>query len=219
MIGAIIQARKGGSRFPGKVMQDINGKPMLGRIIDRVKMAIGNIIVATPDIEIARYAKVEGVKFYIGVEDDVLHRYYQAASVNGLTDVIRLTADNPLVDPYLITEMIKTYQKSDVDYLSNNLVRTYPLGMDIEIFSFKTLVKAWQEAKEPYEREHVTPYIKKHSEIFRIFNVENDIDLSGLRWTVDYPEDLEFVREIYSNLQEGFTMQDILEYQKEEAKL
>lgn len=211
MLASIIQARLGSHRLPRKSLMDICGKPMLGHVIDRVKKAVDNVIVATPDIEIVGFGTSQNISVFIGSEDDVLDRYYQTARAFGLTDVIRICADNPLVEPNLILDMIDIYMDSEVDYVSNNLVRTYPIGLDVEIFSFMALERAWKEAKDPYDREHVTPYIKDN---LKVRNVWNEVDLSHLRWTVDYQEDLDFVRNIYSNLGGDFTMADVLEYLK-----
>ena len=212
MLTAIIQSRLGSHRLPRKSMMDICGKPMLGCVIDRVRMATENIIIATPDKEIAEYATSQGVGAHIGNEDDVLDRYYQAAKKHEVSDIVRITADNPLVDSGLLTDMIVIYKGFHVDYLSNTLDRTYPKGLDIEIFSFGALKAAWLEAREPYDREHVTPFMYNHPKIFKLKNVWHSTNLSHLRWTVDYPEDLDFVRDIYSKLGEGFTMNDVLKY-------
>lgn len=206
---AIIQARLKSTRLPNKAMLDICGKPMLGRVIDRIKMAIPDIIVATPDKEIAEYAESQGVGAFIGSESNVLDRYYQAAI--GWADVARITSDCPLIDPDVINRVVEHYHKG-FDYVSNIMIRTYPKGLDVEVFSFNTLEKAWRRGRGVYDREHVTPYIYNHPDLFKLGNVENDNDLSHLWWTVDYERDLEFAREIYSNLGGNFTMKDVLKY-------
>ena len=211
---AIIQARYGSNRFPRKIGVWIEGEPMLGRVIERVRKGISDIIVATPDPEIAEYAERLGVLSYIGSEDDVLNRYYQASVKYNVSDIVRLTADNPLLDPNVLCQVVNFYLENNFDYVSNNLKRSYPLGLDVEVFSFNALEKAWKRATLQPDREHVTPYIRNHPELFRLGNVENDINLSHLRWTVDYQEDLDFVRNIYSNLGGNFTMNDVLEYTK-----
>lgn len=209
MLAAIIQARLGSSRLQGKAMLDICGKPMLGRVIDRVKMALDNIVVATPDAEIAKFAETQGVSWFIGSENDVLDRYYQAAKAFNVDPIVRITSDNPLLDPAIIKKVIEFYEKNNFDYVSNAHPHTYLVGLDVEVCSFKMLERAWTESSDPYDREHVTPYLYRHG-LFRVGNVENDIDLSHLRWTVDYQEDLDFAREIYSKLGGNFTMGDIL---------
>ena len=213
-IAAIIQARLGSNRLPGKVMMDITGKPMLGRVIERVRMAIPDIIVATPDAEVAKYATSQNVSVFVGSEFDVINRYYQAAKSFELIDIIRITADNPLIDPDVISKVVEFYSNGDYDYVSNNLKRTYPVGLDVEVFSFKTLERVWCTTKDAYDSEHVTSYIYRHPELFTLGSVENDVNLSHLQWTVDYQKGLEFAREIYSNLGGNFTMSDVLKFIK-----
>jgi spore coat polysaccharide biosynthesis protein SpsF len=213
---AIIQARLGSSRLPGKSMMNICGKPILERVIDRTKIAIKNVIVATPDIEIVKFCENINVNAFLGSEEDVLDRYYQAALMYQVYNIVRITADNPLVCPDIIKKVFSYYMGNNkLDWVSNcRLKATYPIGTDTEVFTFKALEKAWKYASEDYDREHVTPYIYNHPEMFKLLCIENDTDLSHLRWTVDYPEDLEFVREIYTKLGGNFTMNDVLEYQK-----
>lgn len=209
-VGAIIQARLESVRLPRKSLTPIIDKPILWHVIHRTKVAIPNVIVATPNQEIADYAIKQEVKTFIGDENDVLDRYYQAAKKYGVRNIVRITADNPLVDPDIILQLLEFYTKGKFDYVSNNLKRTYPLGLDVEIFSFKALEKAWGEGVTPLEREHVTPYIRNHPELFKLGNMENDADLSNLRWTVDYAEDLAFAKYVYAQLGNNFRMKDVV---------
>lgn len=195
-IAAIIQARLGSKRLPGKCMMDIAGIPLLGHVINGARLAVENVIVATPDKEIVDFAIKQGVLGFIGSEDDVLDRYYKAAKAYEVQHIIRLTSDNPLVDPDVIQKVLDFYWSDNFDYVSNNHPRTYPIGLDVEIFTFEALERTWREAKDKYEREHVTPYIYNHPELFKLGNVKSDKDLSHLRWTVDTLEDLEHVREL-----------------------
>ncbi len=220
MLAAIIQARMGSSRLPGKVMEDISGKPMLWHIIERLKKArlIDKIIIATTEREadkpILKLAEDSGAAGYAGDEADVLDRYYQAATKYGAAAVVRITADCPLIDPGVTDKVIQRYLKGDCDYTANTLEWTYPDGLAVEVFSYAALETAWQEARWASEREHVTPYIKKNPDKFRLVNVGSKVNLSHLRWSVDRKEDLEFVRQVYKYLyQEGqiFYMADILE--------
>ncbi|MBC8431759.1 MAG: aminotransferase class III-fold pyridoxal phosphate-dependent enzyme [Desulfobacterales bacterium] len=205
MIMAIIQARMGSTRLPGKVLADINGRPMLWHVVHRVQSAksIDHVVVATSvnpaDDPVAGYCLDNGYRYFRGSETDVLDRYYQAAKQFKAETVVRITADCPLMDPLVVDKVVKTFLKGDYDYVTNTLRYTFPDGIDVEVFSFPALKTAWQEAKSPLEREHVTPYLR-NSGRFRICNVENEVDLSNryLRWTVDEPSDLEFIRALYS---------------------
>jgi spore coat polysaccharide biosynthesis protein SpsF (cytidylyltransferase family) len=218
-IAAIIQARMGSTRLPGKVMIEIAGKPMLWHIIDRLKRAelIHSIVIATTtkeiDKPIVKLAEDSGTGSYTGSEEDVLDRYYQAAKEFAVDAIVRITADCPLIDPRVLDRVIQRYLEGDCDYASNTLKSTYPDGIDVEVFSYAALETAWKEARLASEREHVTPYIWKNPNKFRLANVENDVDLSYLRWPVDEKEDLEFVRQVYKHLyKEGhiFYMKDVL---------
>lgn len=225
---AIIQARMGSTRLPGKVMMDIVGKPMLWHVISRVKHAkrLDDIVIATTtlneDKQILELASEMGVKSYAGSEDDVLDRYYQAAIIHKADVIARITADCPLTDPKVIDRAIEIYRNHDFDYVSTAIKPTYPDGIGTEVFSASALKKAWKEAILSSEREHVTPYIGKNQKIFSIENLENDEDLSYMRWTVDEERDLKFVREIYKRLyMEGkiFYMEDILNLFKKRPEL
>jgi spore coat polysaccharide biosynthesis protein SpsF len=219
-ITAIIQARMDSTRLPGKVTEIISGRPMLWHIINRVKQAklVNEIIIATTtkevDEQIAKVSKDSGVKSFAGSENDVLDRFYQAVKKYNADAIVRITADCPVVDPRIMDKVIERYMKGDCDYAANVLKRTYPDGLDLEVFSFISLEKAWNEAKLASEREHVTPYILKNPDKFKIAIVENKVNLSDLRWSVDEKADLDLVRQIYKHLyKEGhiFYMEDILE--------
>jgi len=219
-VAAIVQARMGSTRLPGKVMKDIVGKPMLWHIINRLKKTklIDSITIATTgkeiDKPILKLAEDLGIDSFAGSEEDVLDRYYQAAKKFGVDVVVRLTADCPLIDPRIIDKVIQRYLKGDCDYAANTLKRTYPDGLDVEVFSYMALEKAWKEAKWASEREHGTPYIWKNPDKLMLANVENSVNYSHLRWVVDEKEDLEFVRQVYGHLyREGglFYMEDVLD--------
>jgi spore coat polysaccharide biosynthesis protein SpsF (cytidylyltransferase family) len=227
MIAAIVQARMGSTRLPEKIMADIEGKPLLEHVIERTKASryIETVIIATTenkkDEAVIRFAREREIPCYGGSEDDVLDRYYQAAKKFGADTIVRITPDDPFKDPEVIDLIISRYLEGKLDYASNTIRPTYPEGLDIEVFSFNALEKAWREAKKPSEREHVTPYIWNHPEFFRLTNVENNEDLSGLRWTIDYEADLRFAREVYARLYSSrvFLMRDILELLKAEPEL
>jgi len=219
MITAIIQARYNSTRLPGKVLADICDKPMLEHIIDRVKASelIEQIIVATSDQpddkKIIEHAKFCNVNVYSGNAENVLDRFYQASKLLSATIIVRITADDPFKDPEIIDKVLYHLIENDhLDYVSNNIEPSFPEGLDVEAFRFSALKKAWKEALLPSEREHVTPYIYKNNKIFNVANIKCDCDLSDMRWTVDYINDLNFAREIYKKLygQNIFYMRDIL---------
>jgi spore coat polysaccharide biosynthesis protein SpsF len=200
---AIIQARMSSTRLPGKVLADISGQPMLAYVVNRAKKAqtLDRVVVATAvdqaNQPIVDFCQQADIVCYQGSENDVLDRYYQTARNLDATVVVRLTADCPLLDPQIIDRVVNVFHSGNYDYVSNALKPTYPDGLDTEVFSFQTLEFAWREAKLKSEREHVTSFIYKHVDRFRLFNVEHDVDLSAQRWTVDEPADLELVRAIY----------------------
>ena len=219
MIAAIIQARMGSTRLPGKVLAEIAGHPMLWHVVNRVREAktLDKVIVATSDSPsdniLVASCEQDGIPCFRGREDDVLDRYYQAARWIGADAIVRITADCPLIDPVVLDKVVTAYLDGECNYASNTIERTYPDGLDTEVFSFEALEKAWREARLMSEREHVTPYIWKNLDLFRLRQVTQQTDLSDLRWTVDEPEDLEFVRKIYEYLyQPGhvFLMDDIV---------
>lgn len=225
---AIVQARVGSTRLPKKVLKRIVGKQMLWHVINRVKAAklVDEIVLATtlrnedkPLLELARESCVKG---YAGSEEDVLDRYFQAATKYEASVVVRITADCPLTDPKIVDMVISHFLKGGFDYVSNTVRPTYPDGLDVEVFSYDVLKKAREEARMASEREHVTAYIRKHPEAFKIGNVECERDFSHMRWCVDTDRDLEFVREIYKRLyKEGkvFYMNDVLKLLKKHPEL
>jgi len=227
-IVAIIQARVGSTRLPRKVLRRIAGKPMLWHVIERVKRArlVDAVVVATTekreDSVVEKIAKECGVECFRGSEEDVLDRYYRAAERFGADVVVRITADCPLIDPELIDRAIELFLSGNFDYVSNTLPPTYPDGLDVEVFSFNALEKAWRMARMASEREHVTPYIRNHPEIFTLGNLKSEVDLSHMRWTVDRIEDLEFVREVYRELYrkgKNFHMKEVLRLLEDKPEL
>lgn len=218
---AIIQARIGSTRLPGKVLLDLEGKTVLERVYERVfaSRKIDKVIVATTvsenDLKLVETCAKSGISVYCGSEEDVLDRYYQAAKLFGAKHIIRITSDCPLIDPAVIDDVIELYFRGKVDYALNTLKETYPDGEDVEVFSFKTLKKAWKEANLLSEREHVTPYIRNHPEYFSLANLEFNEDHSAKRWTLDNKEDYKLIKVIYANLYHEnnlFSMQDILTF-------
>ena len=221
---AIIQARFGSTRLPGKVLTDMAGQPMLGRVIDRILQAhsLHEIIVATsvrPENDaICDYVESLGIKAFQGSEEDVLDRYYRCANLYRADHIVRITGDCPLLDPVLLDNVVKQHLLLGADYTSNIFPeRTYPRGLDVEVFTFRTLEHMWMVARSDYDQEHVTPFIHKHPGLFFIHNITNPNDYSKLQWSVDTPEDFDFVERVYRHfyLTSKFSWEDVLLYEEE----
>jgi spore coat polysaccharide biosynthesis protein SpsF len=220
----IIPARVNSTRLPNKVMMDLAGEPMLARVIHRASQAktIDRVIVAIPnkskDDDLASFCKKEGWLLYRGDEDDVLRRYYEAAMTFKVKVAVRLTQDCPLIDPSIIDKVVTSYYSvDDVDYATNTVVpyRTYPRGLDCEVIKIDALQRAYFEDHSEW-REHVTPYIYKNPDKFKIKYVTNDIDYSNLRWTVDTIEDYAFVWHIFNYFKnDTFSWRDVLKVLEE----
>jgi spore coat polysaccharide biosynthesis protein SpsF len=217
-IVAIVQARMGSSRLPGKALKDIHRRTMLARVVRRVGRSdlLDEVVVATTsqsqdDAIIAECERL-GVPYFRGLETDVLDRYYQAAKAFFADIIVRITSDCPLIDPEIIDIVIRAFLDNRVDYASNTLTSTYPRGLDVEVFSFLALEKAWQEASADYERVHVTPYLYQHPEIFRLLSIASEEDSSCYRLTVDTQEDLDLIRIIYEIIDkdDDFSWRDAL---------
>ena len=203
----IIQARSGSTRLPGKVLMTVLGKTILELVIERVRKArtIDRIVVATTPAEedraIAGIAEGLGAAVLTGPEEDVLRRFYEAATRFRLEHIVRITADCPLIDPRLIDRVVDRYFETGADYCSNTIHRTFPDGEDVEVFSFGALAKAHTDAALLSEREHVTPYITKRPTEFRIAEYTNsDTDLSTKKWSLDRPEDYRFITAVLESL-------------------
>jgi spore coat polysaccharide biosynthesis protein SpsF len=223
----IVQARTGSSRLPGKVLADLEGRPMLAQLLRRLKRCAraDEIVVATttnaadtPVIEIARR---EDVRWYRGDERDVLGRYAGAARESGADIVARITADCPLIDAAITDRVIDRAEAGTVDYASNVLRRTYPRGLDAEALASDALYRAARLARSAESREHVTWFIyQERPDLFLLASVEDDCDNSDLRWTVDTAADLEHVRRIYAALELGQRdrpYREILDYERSHA--
>lgn len=229
MTTAIIQARMGSTRLPGKVLRPLSGRPMLARIVERVRACpkIAAVIVATSDRDadepIRQMCAAEAIDCFAGSEHDVLDRFYRAAVRAGGDPLIRITADCPLVDPALLGELVALYETGGYDHVG---VATgagalflgrgrFPDGLDAECFSLAALERAWREAASAPDREHVTPYIWRHKELFRCGQLTSTNDYSQLRWTVDNETDFEVIAKIYDALYRPsapFLMDDVLRY-------
>jgi len=256
---AIIQARMGATRLPGKVLLDIAGQPMLVRVVERTRRASlldGFVVATTTEVQdeaIAELCRARGYPCYRGSLQDVLDRYYQAARAFNAELVVRITADCPVIDPALIDETVQLVTvhcsliPDHFDFAANRLPppwgRTYPIGLDVEACTFAALERAWQEATEPYQREHVMPYLYEgvvfnadsrplntvHCSLntgisprgFHVALLGHDPDYGALRWTVDTPEDLELVRQVYARFggRDDFGWRDILDLFRREPEL
>ena len=190
----------------------------------RFSKSIKNLIIATTFLEeddiIVEYAKKNNLEYFRGEPLDVLDRYYQCAKKFSLETIVRMTSDSPFLDPLIVDKTVNKFQEGDFDFVSNNLIRTFPIGIDTVVFSFKTLEQAWKEAKLPSEREHVTTFIKKNKEVFKIYNLENNQKIPIYRLTIDRNEDLEFLRAIASNItKQPILMEDIYELFLQKPKI
>ncbi len=238
---AIIQGRMSSSRLPGKILADIAGQPMLQRVFMRTSRSasVSQTLFATTtdpsDDPVAEYCDFSGIPFTRGSLYDVLDRYYQAAKSAKADVVVRITADCPVIDPALIDKVVNTLLEtgdSRFDFVCNRLPppnpRTYPIGLDIEACTFKALEQAWKKAKEPQHREHAMPYFYEGVELttvnrqlqtglsprgYNIALLQHTTDFGNYRWTVDTPEDLEFMRQVYSHFdgRDDFTWKEVLD--------
>ena len=222
-IAAIIQARMGSKRLPGKVLKEVFEKPLLQLQIERVTRSkyLNSLMVATTnnneDKKIIDLCRKLSVPYYCGSETDVLSRYYYAARNAKADIIVRLTGDCPLIDSQVIDTVIREFLKSypQVDYVSNTLVRTFPRGMDTSVISFSALEKSFFEAKNPLDREHVTSFIYLNPKQFKLKNVCYHQEVSYYRLTVDTEEDFFLIKRIIEGLYGGkpwFTLEDIINF-------
>lgn len=223
---AIIQARMGSTRLPGKVLAEIRGHPMLWHVVERTRAAetLDKVVVATTtqqaDNVIVEFCREQGIDCFRGSEQDVLDRYYHAAREHAADAVVRITSDCPLIDPEIVDKTVRAFIAGHPDYASNRIVPTYPRGLDTEVMTFRALEIAWREARQPYQRTHVTPFLYENPDRFTILSVTGERDYSAYRWTVDTPEDLELVRAVYARMQgDGFLLNDVVGLMEREPEL
>jgi spore coat polysaccharide biosynthesis protein SpsF len=216
----VVQARMGATRLPGKVLKPIAGRPMISYQLERLRRVkkAGQVVIATTDKPaddaIAAFCATAGVACVRGSEQDVLSRYYEALQRFPAAAIVRITADCPLIDPALVDQAIGVFERREHDYVSNMIEHTYPYGMAVEVMSADALKEAHRDARRPEEREHVTPFIYRHPERYRLKSLTMTPDLSRHRWTVDTAEDLDLVSRILQALyprKPQFTLQDVLE--------
>ncbi len=197
---AIIQARSKSTRLPGKVMLNINGTPLIGILYKRLKKSkeLDDIIIATTksSTDLIKFLKKNKIKYFVGSEKNVLNRYYKAAVRFKAKIIVRITSDGILIDPNLVDKFLRKFKKVKVDYLGNSQPLSYPDGLDIEIFTFKSLRYANLNAKKNYEKEHVTPFIQKNKK-FSKYNFVNEVDQSNIRLTLDEIEDYDSLKKIF----------------------
>tara|TARA_Y100001934_G_scaffold219950_1_gene261766 strand:- start:1287 stop:2057 length:771 start_codon:yes stop_codon:yes gene_type:complete len=231
---AIVQARMSSTRLPGKVLFPLGNTTVLGQLIARLKQSqqLGGVIIAVPespkDEPLVREAANLGVECFRGDEHDLLDRFYAAATEFGLETIVRITSDCPFFDPYVLDEMLVHFAAANepettIDYSTNcTLKRTYPRGLDAEVFTFEALERTFNEAQQPLEREHVTPYMYTNPDRFRLDSHENETDLSHHRWVVDTAEDWRFiyrVHELLNRPDRPFTTAELLELLEREPEL
>jgi spore coat polysaccharide biosynthesis protein SpsF len=244
---AIVQARTGSVRLPAKVLLDLGGQPVLVRVVERTRRAslVDEVVVATTlepeDEAIEALCRQRNYPCFRGSLHDVLDRYYQAARHFDAGVIVRITADCPLIDPTLIDEAVDKFRQREVDFAANRLPppfhRTYPIGLDVEVCTFAALARAWREADQPFQREHVMPYLyeglptaSSHATEdvfaqsprgFRLLLLNHAVDYGTFRWAVDTPQDLEAMRQVYAHFhnRDDFSWQDVLRLYQQKPEL
>ncbi|MBQ0140958.1 MAG: glycosyltransferase family protein [Kurthia sp.] len=217
-IVAIVQARMGSTRLPGKVLKEVLSRPLLSFQIERMKQSklVNELVIATTphgNEKIIQLCEKEIVPYFVGSESDVLDRYYKAGKKYEADVIVRMTSDCPLIDPVIIDQVIQMYLDGNYDYVSNTQDRTFPRGMDVEVFSMEALEKAFEEAIIDYEHEHVTPYIYLNRDKFSIGQYTQVDDKNDIRLTVDTNEDFLVIKKIFNELyneKPNFLLDDIL---------
>lgn len=226
-VAGIVQARMGSTRLPGKVLKDLGGATLLGRVVSRLRRsALTDCLMVATSIRPGDDAIVEecrrlAVDVVRGSELDVLDRYYRAAQQAQADAVVRITADCPFVDAELVDELLQCFFHHHPDYASTSLVRSYPRGLDAEVMTFAALSDAWREARQPYQRTHVTPYLYENPLRFRLFSLAAEDDSTALRWTVDTEEDLTLARAVYRHFdnRDDFGWRDVLQLMTAQPQL
>jgi len=207
-------------RLPGKVMMNLLDRPVIWHIYNRLKYCehLDDVVISTGEYsnnkEIIDFAKAENIPYFEGSEKDLIDRLYQTAVKFQASAIVRITADCPLVDPSIVDKLAQFYlNNQQYDIITNCKTRTFPHGLDTEIYSLDSLKKMWEKIKQPEIREWFPFFVEKNPSEFKIFNIENDRNLSHMRWALDYPEDYEFIKIIYQSLfkeNEIFTTKNVL---------
>lgn len=218
---AIVQARMGSTRLPGKVLLPLIKKPLLEIVLERLSFsrAIDQTIVATTtspqDDVLNEWLIQKNIPVFRGSEHDVLDRYYNCALKHKADIIVRITADDPFKDFGVIDKAVRELlDDPSLDYCSNNLTPTFPEGLDVEVFRFSGLRRAFKNASLVSEREHVTPYIWKNVDTFKLKNIEHTQNLSHWRLTIDTEIDLALIRKIMGYFGEGniFTLEELTKF-------
>jgi glutamate-1-semialdehyde 2,1-aminomutase len=223
---AIVQARMGSSRFPGKVLCPINGVPMIGFLLQRLSASkfIDHIVLATSieekDQPLAAYVQNIGFEVFKGSENDVLDRFYCVAKDKNPQIIVRITGDCPFVDPAVVDSAISCLNEHSVEYVSNIDPPTFPHGLDVEVFTFEALSRAWKHAESQYDREHVTPFIREHKNTKK-YNLTTKEDYSACRLTVDEKEDLDTIKNVCRVFapRTDFSWEEVIQCYKTDASL
>jgi len=229
-IVAIIQARMSSTRLPKKVLLPLGKKTVIENVYDRVGRSklVNRVVLATTtdpsDDVLAKLCEEKGIEVFRGSLEDVLDRYYQAGLKYHADVIVRITGDCPLTDPKIIDRAISVHLKDKNDFTATAYLgnETFPDGLDVDIFSFKTIKTSWENAKLPYQREHIGQYVTANASDFKIGSIQNDQNLSSKRWTLDEPSDYEFLKAIYQGLgKDGndFGMEQVLQYVKDHPEL
>ena len=211
-------------------MLEIFEKPLVWHIYNRLKSSklVSDVVVSTGEFEknvpLCHFLVNNNIPHFFGSESDLIDRLYQTAKIFNAQVVIRITGDCPLTDPEIVDKLISNFLKSSDQYdiVTNNQEHTFPHGLDVEVYSFEVLERLWRDIKEPEFREWFTTYIKKNNEKYNVLNIKNSENLSSYRFTVDYPEDFEFVKLVYENLYHenpNFGMDDIIKLLKKKPEL
>jgi spore coat polysaccharide biosynthesis protein SpsF len=220
-IVAIVQARMSSTRLPGKVLKKIKGKFILDYVVDRLRMCknLDKIVLATTtnkkDDKLQQYAIDKKIDYYRGSEEDVLSRYYYAAKEFRADIIVRITSDCPLTDPEVVDKTIKKHIEDKADYTANTIIRTFPRGLDVEVFNYEVLQYGFKNAKKEHQREHVTPYIRENPDKFKIVNIEQDDRLKrpDIRITIDTEEDFILISKIIDSFNNiNFKTRDIIDF-------
>ncbi|MFJ8517778.1 cytidylyltransferase domain-containing protein [Lysinibacillus xylanilyticus] len=223
-IVAIIQARMGSTRLPGKILKMVNNRPLLSYQIERLQQSsyINDLVIATTidekDDLIVDFCKKNNVLCFRGSEEDVLARYYETAKAFKADVIVRITSDCPIIDVQVVDKTIQYFVDNNFEYVSNTVDRTYPRGLDTEVFTFAALEKAYDEAVLKRDREHVTAYFYTNLDVFKIGSVRDELDYSRYRWTVDTEEDFQLIKNIIEKLYSEnpqFTLHDIVKLMEE----
>jgi spore coat polysaccharide biosynthesis protein SpsF len=224
---AIIQARMASSRLPGKILKTLGNMSVLSNVATRIgrSQLIDEVVVATTvdtsDDVVVQQCLADRLKVTRGSSADVLDRFYQTALQVRAEAIVRITADCPMIDASVSDRTIRAFMDERPDYASNTLVRTYPRGLDTEVFPFQALERAWREASEPYERTHVTPFFYQHPELFSLVSVTGARDYSRYRWTLDTAEDFAFLQEVYLRFEDrnDFSWHEVIDLLEREPGL